>query len=212
MCSPCYHMDNYEQWHRHRTIWISLPSVRRNRHSALKPLRVAMCNVRTTAAAQMEPPRMISGLHNAVSRTKSANHGWLSHPRPKCGWCDNFPNLNSSPMVFSASRGFFRRLREAMENSDQSKVQGWISSTLSETKINVQIWKPPITIASDEKLPLKLELIIVLKHNFYQKICYSSCFVDLLDLGKISPYLGLPATSSIQNTQKAFLLFNNTCS
>ena len=114
-------------------------------------------------------------------------------------------------MVFSASRGFFRRLRDAMENSE-SKVQGWISSTLSETKINVQIWKPPIAIASDEKLPSKLELIVVLKHNFYQKICYSSCFVDLLDLGKISPYLGLPATSSIQNTQKAFLLFNNTCS
>ena len=41
MCSPCYHMDNYEQWHRHRTIWISLPSVRRSRHCALKPLLVA---------------------------------------------------------------------------------------------------------------------------------------------------------------------------
>ena len=230
MCSPCYHMDNYEQWHRHRTIWISLPSVRRSRHCALKPLLVArqcarnvqcaMCNVQcahysssNTAAAQMEPPRMISGLHNAVSRTKSANHGWLSHPWPKCGWCDNFSKLEF------ISHGLFclERLLQAFEGSDgkysdQSKVQGWISSTLSETKINVQIWKPPIAIASDEKLPSKLELIVVLKHNFYQKICYSSCFVDLLDLGKISPYLGLPATSSIQNTQKAFLLFNNTCS
>ena len=180
----------------------------------------AMCNVQcahysssTKAAAQMEPPRMISGLHNAVSRTKSANHGWLSHPWPKCGWCDN-----SSKLEF-ISHGLFclERLLQAFEGSDgkysdQSKVQGWISSTLSETKINVQIWKPPIAIASDEKLPSKLELIVVLKHNFYQKICYSSCFVDLLDLGKISPYLGLPATSSIQNTQKAFLLFNNTCS
>ena len=125
------HMDNYEQWHRHRTIWISLPSVRRSRHCALKPLLVArqcarnvqcaMCNVQcahysssTKAAAQMEPPRMISGLHNAVSRTKSANHGWLSHPWPKCGWCDN-----SSKLEF-ISHGLFclERLFQASEGSD----------------------------------------------------------------------------------------------
>ena len=63
----------------HRTIWI-FPSV-----CETGTLLAAHYSVYQVSSAHMEePPRMIPGLHNAVSCPKSANCGWLSHPWPKC--------------------------------------------------------------------------------------------------------------------------------
>ena len=130
----------------------------------LPSVRLAHCLQRTTACNRLaartmctmcahmeEPPRMIPGLHNAVSCPKSANCGWLSHPWPKCRFF-SFP-LYVSPIVYSAGEVFqascqkwgmkWKFLTRKSSMSDPTTPPPAIPPTPPPTMINVQIWKPP---------------------------------------------------------------------
>ena len=143
------------------TIWI-FPSV--CRHSARQKCGLkcsaTFALVKHVSSAQMEePPRMIPGLHNAVSCPRSAKCGWLSHPWPKCRFkCDEFfmqLKYMYLPLSSFSWIDFFRRLvkSEGCNGSfwpEKGPTSVWppphmsvISYTLPSTKINLQIWKPP---------------------------------------------------------------------
>ena len=158
----CY---NYEQWRPRNNMDFSfrLPPHTAGQKCGLK-CSATFALVKHVSSAQMEePPRMIPGLHNAVSCPRSAKCGWLSHPWLKCRYKGDefFMQLKYiciSHCLLFAWIDFFRRLvkSEGCNGSfwpEKGPTSVWppphmsvISYTLPSTKINVQIWKPPNAI------------------------------------------------------------------
>ena len=113
--------------------------------------RLAARTMCTMCAHMEEPPRMIPGLHNAVSCPKSANCGWLSHPWPKCRFFHS--HFMYLPLFILLERFSSRLVRSEGWNGSfwPEKVQCLtpphlppaIPPTPPPTMINVQIWKPP---------------------------------------------------------------------